>query len=213
MSPPADLQPADQPAKIPRPVFQFTIRQMMILVVLAATFCAGLLPAMRADVKSWPEMVLFECIFVPMVLALVILILVRPGPVKDWMMAVLPLAPVGAIVLAIFVAQWAVLRFLFRHGWAGILLALICLISILFVNFSLVGVFSVWIGWLRPRRCPHCGKWWMIHARWREPPEFLNRQACRWCLSCNSQFVRREDGTWASADLGNPPWESREVSG
>ena len=90
---------------------KLTLRQMMKLVVFGAIASASAVPMVRFAENgaiTWPFLVLFEAVAIPLVLALAAFPLVRQSPLKDWLIRVLLLISVTSILgAAIYSLAWA----------------------------------------------------------------------------------------------------------
>lgn len=192
MSSPSATSP-DKPPPLSRG-FQFTIRQMMLLVAFSAITCLGLLPAIRESWKYPAAAVLFEAIILPLLWAIFVLCCVRTGPLQLWLLRGILLLPIliGALLaLAIsFVPFYYV-----RNDPIGISFVLI-IVGI--VDSLIVARIRRWVNHLVPMRCPSCHSRSLISDTGSSRPILRGLKATRWCWSCRKRFGRPPGGDWTA---------------
>ncbi len=178
--------------------FVLTLRQMMKLVVFAAVASLCLAPMVRwAEVGavSWPFAILMAAVAIPLVLAIAAFPMVKPGPLKDWLIRALLMTSLGVILgAAIYSLFCASVGPQSLNLWArstGIT------VGFLWVVIVILGVpFILLLKELVPGRCPACKKWRLLpDAMIRVPPQAASERAYR-CLSCHGRFWKKS-GSWS----------------
>jgi hypothetical protein len=174
----------------------------MILVVYFATLFAILIPALRVfpeTPKAVVSLLLSNLIFSSLVLGSLVRLLDRPGPVRDWIVALS-----FSLLFPCFAILFTIEKFDFGPP-IGRSLPTMILILIWDLCVAL-DVFFHGVPALRPARCPACGRRSLIprkNARGRIPPV---AEQIRWCASCGSEYRRRPSGGWE--DAGASPTRS-----
>ena len=190
MSSPSATSPDNPP---PRPRgFRFTIRQMMLLVLLSSVTCSALLPVVRANRNRIFETILFEMILLPTIWAGFVLVFVRRGPLQNWLVRGIFLLPVLLGALAILAMSLA-LVYVYHDRALALILALF-LAGI--VDAVIVSSVWRWVSQLIPIRCPSCRSLTLISDTGTGRLILRGLKATRWCWNCRTRFGRQAKGTW-----------------
>ncbi len=164
-----------------------TIRHQMILVAHFAVLITvvGSLsrsPVLGATLNAPVTALLLS----PWILAILILVLDRPGPLKYWLAPVLLMlfAPLVAVSYDVFVVRELVLYERFPR-----------LVPTLLINGLFLPAFALF--WIKtsPTRCPACGDRSLIPLMhpWGQSKRTVNT---RWCASCGSSYWRNRGEDW-----------------
>jgi hypothetical protein len=146
-----------------------TLRQLMILVLFAAIVSSLTAPSLRGK-SLWTNYLLISMVLItsPLVLAMLILFLDRPGPAKYWLVGLVASLSWPAYVLWL---DWFFLSLgEWRNGW------IICLVII-----NLFGLGSLFRIYRKlPKFCPACKEHALL-------PLGRARNRFYWCASCGSK--------------------------
>jgi hypothetical protein len=179
-----------------------TLRQMMIVVLWAALLIAALRALIYWQLLgNSPEMV---CLSVPInvgvwplpLLAILLLLLDRPGRVRGWYCTVC-LAAGGFLCGILFMLADPVCYYL--TGKTTIMFPMDPI-------FSFVFFLAGWMQWrpIRPRQCPNCARIAVIPIAVPMNPSskrMVNLSKHGWCASCGASCEREGKGEWRLADL------------
>ena len=137
----------------------------------------------------------------PLVLAIVALPLVRKGPLKDWLIRILLLVPVGFTLLmnpVAFLVSAIVLRPSRRlpSDEPGMLVIGGCLGCIIVFGWA----FAQFLRRVLPRRCPKCRLPTLLPSVPIQPR--IMKERVYQCISCEGRF-RKLDGAWTAAPLNS----------
>jgi DNA-directed RNA polymerase subunit RPC12/RpoP len=172
--------------------FQFSMVQMMKLVVLGAVASLCLAPGYRLvelGVSTWPGFLILEGVSVPLALALAVFPLVRRGPLKDWTIRALLLSSVSiALGFAAYLMFLIVIHI--HRVFAELSFILFDSLAIGVLGFCLATL----VRGLIPVRCPECSRRAMIReVKATHAPEAVAGRAYR-CLNCGAELLRSEEG-------------------
>lgn len=177
------------PIATPRPRgLKPTLRQVMIVVLWAAIDLAGVRLMAEADAFGPRRDV--ACVVVAMavaavpmpLLAILIAVLDRPGPIRDWYLTLSALGFVGVVCVAIL-AQEPVC-YLLTGGFSPYFF-----LPLLLVPAGVGPIREIW--WrVRPGVCASCGRRSVISVR--KPGSRLAEMTGLhgWCATCGAAFVR-----------------------
>jgi hypothetical protein len=166
-----------------RPRFQLTIRQLLIAVVFSAVGFAAMLPFRRAG-GAGPFLVdtfLVEVPFIAMLWSILTLVLVRRGPIKDWLLRALWSFPACVIL------GWVLLTSFYADVSA---LAVVVLDVVALTAFVLI------LRWVIPSRCPACRWFSLLRDRAADDPDLTAVPNAHWCVFCARRFRRWYRGDW-----------------
>jgi hypothetical protein len=178
-----------------RPRFQLTIRQLLIAVVFSAVGFAAMLPFRRAGGAGLflVDTFLVEVPFIAMLWSVLTLVLVRRGPMKDWLLRALWSVPacviLGWVLLTSFYAD---VSYLAMFVFDGIALTAFVLI----------------FRWLIPSRCPNCRWFSLLRDRAADDPDPTAVPNAHWCVCCARRFRRWYRGDWEEVAEGDGSAES-----
>jgi hypothetical protein len=174
--------------RVRRPGLTLTIGQMMKLVVFGAAASLCLLPMkplVEEGFVTWPTVLLWEAVAIPLAQAVVAFALVKPGRFRDGLiLALLGTALVVALGAALYLFAWgSAIRGGMTPGF------LIGVILILGIPLSMVLLYIL------PGPCPGCSRSVLIpDGTFRPAPRASLRRAYR-CGSCRGRFwIQR--GVW-----------------
>lgn len=177
-----------------RPRLQFTIRQLLKLVIASAVLCAYLTPIFRINPYLRIPLLVLEMLGLPLVLTLLVVLLAKRGPWKLWFINVLLLPYiVGLFLLAPILL--AVGLFAIANGASPF-------VGAFFIGSSLIygWTYIRFFGSLIPRRCPDCGLWTMLMDPMAGAREPLGPADVRRCVACGNSFQRWHGGPWEPSD-------------
>jgi hypothetical protein len=184
------------PARRLRP--RMTLRQYGVLIVFVAIALAVLTPIGRSAWGFW-DFAMLGAVELPYALLLPILVLVRRGPIKDWIVSAFCAVPIVAFLIYInFVAvtgQIAPMAFIHNHHVTPLL------VVVAFADFVLLPLLARLVRRVIPGSCPNCGR----RAMLRDPSvprsrDFPRPGDARACLACGSRFRRQRRGPWFDVD-------------
>ncbi|WP_435007620.1 hypothetical protein P12x_004886 [Tundrisphaera lichenicola] len=186
---------------------QMTLRQIGVLVIFAALALSVARPTWQAAPDPW-AFALLTAVELPYVLLFPVLLLVRRGPLKGWIVAFLCGVPLLAMFLCgvpllamcLFENYVAATGYLgwdtYFHGVPPPLLIVLAIID----GLLLIGLIYL-SRWLIPRRCPNCRRPAMlIDPSVPRSLDFPGRRRARSCLACGSRFRRLRGGPWVDVD-------------
>jgi hypothetical protein len=164
------------------PRFQFTIRQLLKLVLASGLLCAYFLPAAR--IGSYLVLA-FEVAILPMVLGVLVLVFARRGVWNNWLLTLLFLPyPAGMAVISGFAAGYEYVHVVrVTRAADGMALSI------------MIGLVCAWstcrmIRQLIPWRCPGCRRRSLL----MDP--CANLDHVRICVRCGRSFRRTLGGPW-----------------
>lgn len=177
-----------------RPRFQFTIRQLLKLILGCGLLSAYFIPAARSGPSEFNMVFASQLLALPMVLGVPVMLLARRGPRKHWLLTLLflPYAAGFAALcgLAVGVSLISLLRD--RRAIPGLLP---------FVPLSLVfGWGTLWMTrQLIPARCPNCRRLALLtDPSANAYPHRPDRH--RICISCDRRFRWTRGAPWEPSD-------------
>jgi hypothetical protein len=174
-------------ARRPGPRLTLTIGQMMKLVVFGAAASVCLLPMkplVEEGVASWPAILLWEAIAIPLAQAVVAFALVKPGRFRDGLILTLVgISMAFALGAAISLLAWGGMRGGFTPGF-------------LFWVILLLGIPLTWVLlYILPGPCPVCPRSMLLpDGTFRPGPREPLKRAYR-CGSCAGRFWKHQ-GDW-----------------
>jgi hypothetical protein len=183
------------PARRLRP--RMTLRHYGVLIVFVAIALAVLTPIARSARGFW-DFAMLAAVELPYVLLLPVLVLVRRGPIKVWLISALCALPIAAFLIYInFVAVTGqIAPFVFIHHFSPPILVVVAI-----ADFVLLPLLARLGRGLIPGTCPNCGRSAMLRdpsvPRSREFPRLGDARAC---LACGSRFRRLRHGPWFDVD-------------
>jgi hypothetical protein len=147
---------------------RLTLRHLMILVLHVALMSAAAVPLARRG-AYFPDQFQASLILAmaPGVLAVLVLVLDRPGPVRFWLAGLIASLTLPAVVTWADWLAWAFGAWP-RYAWAIVILNALGLATLLRVARRL------------PGRCPACGLKSLLPLGRRGP------KGLRWCASCGT---------------------------
>jgi hypothetical protein len=173
----------------PSPSFRtrFTIRQLLILIAYLTLVFEFVIPllAIAGGRSGWSAVTPILLISPPL-LALLVMVFERPGPLKNWCVSFLNLLFFPALVLNHDVQS---LRDYVHHGTTPALLPMLLLNGIVFAYVH------AYRGRLVPNRCPGCQRRTLIPLLQLFKTEKRSSNTC-WCASCGGKFWKDREGTW-----------------
>jgi hypothetical protein len=173
--------------RVSLPGLRPTLRHWLIVVVLFALASAILAPVVhQATPAHLTNAALATLLLSPWALAVLILALDRPGPVKFW---AAPLLFVSFSPLLALCYDALVLVNYLNYGVKpnpGV-----CL----FVNLVFHGAFVVYLAYMGPTSCPGCGRRALIPwmTLWGRVRRFSKT---RWCACCGARYWRNAGESW-----------------
>jgi hypothetical protein len=184
---------------------------MMKLVAFSAIVSFCLTPGTQlAKELGWGFALVMECVGIPLVLAIVALPLVRKGPLKDWLIRILLLVPVGFTLLMLplaFLVSAVVLRPSRRlpSNEPGMLVLGGCISLGCIIVFG--WAFAQFLRRVVPGRCPECRLPTLLSTV--AITRRLTKEEAYECLSCKGRF-RKLDRVWTptSPELDSGPGSS-----
>jgi hypothetical protein len=178
-----------------RSLLKPTLGDLMKLVVFTAVVLACLAPALRVAAEERVPvglLIVFEGMAMPLALALATLVMLRPGPVKDWLVR----APV-VIVLAIWLGMLIVVLTEVAASAGGPVRRFPTADLILFASMAVVLSLALFALGRRlvPGWCPTCRLPTLLHTRL--PGSLPNRRdvGLHQCVSCGGRF-RKSERVW-----------------
>ena len=167
--------------------FTLTIGQMMKLVIFgaAASLCmVPMRPLVEEGVVSWSEVLVLEAVAIPLVMALVAFLMVRPSPFRDWLVLALLVTPLAvAIGTAVYLRAWGAA---IRGGADPNFL--LTVIVVLGIPLYLIVLHTV------PGRCPGCWRSWLLpDGTFRPGPGSWLKRVYR-CVSCKGRYWKHHGG-------------------
>jgi hypothetical protein len=173
----------------PRPAARFALRHLLIVFAYLAVLFKVVMPALRFSGLKAPSSLVAPVVLIsPPLLALLVMVIERPGALRNWCVIFLNALFFPAVVLNHdFVALLGYLR----EGRAPVLWVTLVLNL---VGFAWV---SKYAGKLLPRICPSCQRRTLI------PLIRLGKRESRssktsWCGSCGGKFWKDADQRWRS---------------
>ena len=162
---------------------RLTIRQICILVIVAAAVSAVIMPQFRH--QNDPRTIfLIAAVETPYLLMIPTLLLVRRGPGKTCLFASLGMVSIlgFAIYSTLLIGQATVV--------------------VLVVDALLIGLMARLSTWIIPRSCPACRRPAML----RDPSvpgssRFPPASEARTCVACGSRFRRHPGSHWVDVDI------------
>ena len=173
---------------------RFTIRQMMILTVLVAVTCAIVAPILRTRWAYWQEVWLFLSLVLPLVWALIVVVLVRRGPVKDWGVLCLLFIPLG-VVLGGMVIMEVLILWSTRSGVSRLVL----LAPMVAADAAAAYGFAPWFRRMVPKRCPSCRRLGLLRDLAGDSRSRSQPRDTHWCFRCGDRVRRWLGGEWEPA--------------
>ena len=186
---------AARPSSVARPHgWRPTLRHQAIVVAYFALLFAGLAPLL----ESWGRWAAFNAtvaalLVSPWLLATLVLLFDRSGPLKHWLAPVLlatfgPMLALGYDLAA--VAEWA------ARGTAPPMAPLVV------VNLFFMAAFAYYIRHVGPTTCPTCARRALIPVYYLWGTSMRTRTT-RWCAACGASYWRRSRDT---------PWQRERRS-
>lgn len=177
---------------------RITLRQIGVLIVFVAITLAVLIPIGRSAWSHW-AFAMLAAVELPYALLIPMVMLVRRGPLKDWIVSVLCLIPLVAFLGYVnYVGLTGnIAPNLYLHDSSPPMLVVVAIAD----TFLLAGL--LYLGRrVIPRRCPACGRPTLL----RDPSvprsrDFPGSRLARSCLACGSRFRRNRLGPWVDVDL------------
>jgi hypothetical protein len=156
-----------------------------------------LTPIARSAWGFW-DFAMLSAVELPYVLLIPMMVLVRRGPIKWWLISALCALPIAAFLIYINVVAVTgrIAPFVsVRPFWYPIL------VVVALVDLLLLYILARFGRRLIPDRCPNCGRSAML----RDPTVPRSRQFprlgdARACLACGSRFRRLRHGPWFDVD-------------
>jgi hypothetical protein len=165
----------------------FTLRRLMILMAYLAILVEFIIPVLahtgHKDIRSATIPLLL--ISSP-VLAFLVMIFERTGPLKNWCVSFLNFLFFPALVLnhdAIVMLDY------FRQGRSP------ALVPTLIVNGLLLPYVYVYGRRLAPRRCPGCRRWSLVRLMKLFKSDERTSKTY-WCAVCGGRFWKDSEGQW-----------------
>ena len=170
----------------------------MVLVVL----CAGTFGSLRLfgphPALDW-GFFLFQTIALPLVWTATVVLLLPPGPYKDWTIRAILLMPVGIILAIIGRVELAIV---FRAEDPFDLLVFILMLCV--VNLGLFWWLIPVFRGLIPKRCPRCNRYSMLRDRSGDHFDRISPKNTHWCRRCGGQFRRWVGDRWQELERPTP---------
>jgi hypothetical protein len=165
-----------------------TIAQMMKLVVFGAAASVCLLPMkplVEEGVVTWPTVLLWEAVAIPLAQAVVAFALVKPGRFRDGLiLAMVGISLAVGFGVAIYLIAWgAGMRGGMPLGY------LIKVMLVLGTPLTMVLLYIL------PGRCPGCSRSWLLPDRTFRPGRRESLRRAYRCGSCEGRFWKHQ-GEW-----------------
>ena len=174
----------DQPRRLE---IRFILRHSLILIGYIAFLFKIVIPALELTGHRGVWNLLMPTLLVsPPLLAFLVVIIGRAGPMKNWCVSFLLFLFYPAVVLNH--DRIAVLDYV-RDGrpptvWVTLLLN------------SMIAIFTLWyVGKMAPRLCPGCHRRRLIPLMQLSKTEDRSSNTC-WCASCGGKYWKDREGNW-----------------
>jgi hypothetical protein len=168
---------------------RFTFRPLLILIAFVAIHLEFIIPALRvAGYQSAWSLVTPLVLASPPLLAALVMIIGRGGPVKNWCVSFLNLVFLPALALAY---DGAAVRDYAHHGRTPPFL------PTLLLNLVVIAQVLAYRARLIPSRCPNCQRRTLIPLMrlFQNEPRSSNTH---WCAVCGGKVWKDTEGTWRS---------------
>jgi hypothetical protein len=187
-----------------RPRLSLSMRQMMKLVVFAAAASACVAPFVQlteVGAASWPVVIIWSIVAVPLTLAVVAIPLVRKRPLKDWSIRALLIVSTGSAlgIAAFFVIQILRDSFRFRRLLAFGAAAESSLVVVV-LGFALFLLLKKAV----PGRCPDCRRRSLLPTGLVRRQHSRARKQVYQCLRCEGLFWNADD-SWETVTTDARP--------
>jgi hypothetical protein len=167
--------------------FRFTLRHFMILSVHFAVVFKVIIPLLKyAGYTRIGPIVLAAVLLSPPLLALLVAILERPGPLKNWAVSLLLCLFFPLLVLNHDVA---VVHDYLVSGRRPTLWATLLINAVILTNTL------PYVGRMVPRPCPSCRRRSLVPLLRLFKKDKRTAKTC-WCASCGARFWKDREGTW-----------------
>jgi hypothetical protein len=175
------------PDQNPNAGHRFTFRHFLILSVYFAVLFKVVIPLSRyAGGTRIGSIVLGALLLSPPLLALLVALIERPGPLKNWALSLLLCLFFPALVLN---HDYAVVRDHLIRGTRPTLWATLLINAVVLTNTL------PYIGRMVPRRCPNCRRRTLVPLLRLLKKDKRTAKTC-WCASCGADFWKDRQGTW-----------------
>jgi hypothetical protein len=167
--------------------FRFTLRHLIILSVHCAVLFKVVIPLIKfAGYTRTGSIVLAALLVSPPLMALLVALIERPGPLKNWALSLLLCLFFPLLVLNhdIAVAHDYLVSGRWPTLWATFLINLVILANTL-----------PYAGRMVPRPCPTCRRRTLVPLLRLYKQDKRTAKTC-WCASCGGKFWKDREGTW-----------------
>jgi hypothetical protein len=168
-------------------VFRFRFRQILILGLYSAVLLKIILPLIRYAGYTRTGPTVFALVLSsPPLLALLVAMIERPGPLKNWAMSLLLCLFFPALV---FYHDVAAVHDYLAYGRRPTLWATLLINTVILTN-SLP-----YVARMVPRPCPNCRRRTLVPLLGMFKRDKRTAKTC-WCASCGAKFWKDREGEW-----------------